>query len=203
MNSLLYYNGLVAGILPLLPRGPRLGVIGGSAFVDSRSPAFCEAIGRRLAVFEGLVVLTGGVSGVGESVSAGFFEGCTAADKKPSLCHILPEGVKSLSRGITLNAGTSMKARREVLGRLAAVYLAVEGGSGTAHEIRIAASQGAAVVAVGAYGGAADRARTGMRCPKGVNPLDWDRIANPVLDNDTILDACERILRALLTPVMR
>jgi uncharacterized protein (TIGR00725 family) len=201
MSTKLYYYGLVAGIQALLPPGPRLGVIGGSAFIDRRCRAFCEAIGRRLAAFEGLVILTGGVSGVGEAVSAGFFEGCAVAGKKPTLCHILPEGVKSLSRGITLNAGTSMKTRREVLGRLSKVYLAVEGSAGTAHEIRIASGQRAAVVAVGAYGGAAAKARSSLRCPNRVNPLDWDRIANPVLNNDTILEACERILRALITPL--
>lgn len=202
MNALMYLNRLVAGIQPLLPPGPRLGIIGGSAFVDPRSKAFCEAIGGWLATFEGIVILTGGVSGVGEAVSAGFFEGCALAGKKSTICHILPEGVKSLSPGLTLNAGTSMKTRREVLGRLAKVYLAVEGGPGTAHEIRIASGQGAVVVAVGAYGGAAANAHTGLRCPKGVNPLDWDRIANPVLDDPTILDACEHILRALITPIV-
>jgi len=201
MSALTYYNGLVAGILPLLPQGPRLGVIGGSALADSRSQAFCEAMGRRLASYEGMVLLTGGVSGVGEAVSAGFIEACAALGKKPVICHILPEGLKSRSRGITLNAGTTMKERREVLGRLSSVFLAIEGAAGTTHEIRIAAGLGAVVVTVGAFGGAAAHAHRGQRCPKGVNPLDWDRIANPVLDSDTILAACERILRALITPL--
>ena len=200
MSTMSYYNGLVAGLLPLLPQGPRLGIIGGSALADARSQAFCTSMGRRLAQFEAIVLLTSGVSGVGEAVSTGFAEGSVAAGKKPMLCHILPEGLKSRSCGITLNAGTTMKARREVLGRLASVYLAIEGGTGTAHEIRIAAGQGAAVVPVGAFGGASAKAHPGQRCPKGVNPLDWDRIANPVLGSDIILDACGRILRSLLYP---
>jgi len=199
MSSLLYFIGLAASIQPRLPAGLRLGVIGGSRLFNARSRPFCLAIGEILAEIPGLVLITGGVAGVGDTVCDGYASGCRANQRDAATCHILPEGHENGGKHPTLYAGRTMKERREVLGRLAGVYLAVEGGSGTAHEIRIARSQGATVVPVAALGGAAERAYRLLKCPQGVNPLDWDRIGNSVLPLDTLVNSTSRVLDTLLS----
>jgi uncharacterized protein (TIGR00725 family) len=200
MTSLLYLNGLVATIQPRLPAGPRLGVIGGSQFYDSRSRSFCLAIGNSLAGMAPVVMITGGVGGVGDTVCDGYNRGCQANRRRADIFHILPEGIRNSGRFPVLHTGRTMKQRREVLGRLADLYLAVEGGTGTNHEIRVARSQGAKVVAVAALGGAAQWAYRGLKCPTGVHPLDWDRLGNAVLSVDTLVKSASRILAALLSP---
>ena len=49
--------------------------------------------------------------------------------------------------------GTTMIDRREVLARVAPVYICVEGGPGTEYEARVALAQGAILIPVGRFGG--------------------------------------------------
>jgi hypothetical protein len=67
--------------------------------------------------------------------------------------HVLPEGEESWDYGETLFAGADMTERREVLGRLSALFVIVEGGPGVGHEAEVASSQGAVVLPVGRSGG--------------------------------------------------
>jgi hypothetical protein len=46
-----------------------------------------------------------------------------------------------------------MGERREILGRLAELYVVVEGGPGTEHEARVAAANGSILLPVGRSGG--------------------------------------------------
>ena len=53
----------------------------------------------------------------------------------------------------TLFAGSDMKERREILGRLSGLFVLVEGGPGVEHEADVAAARGAALIPVGRSGG--------------------------------------------------
>ena len=86
---------------------------------------------------------------------------------------MLPEDSCARPYGLTLLAGEDMHDRREVLGRLAAVYVVVEGGPGTAHEAAVALTRGAALVPVARSGGVAARLYSELPCPSGVECDRW------------------------------
>jgi len=106
-----------------------------------------------LATLSGLVLLTGGVPGVGETVGRAFAKGCRNLGRAPQVVHVLPRGCACWDYGTTLFAGEDMGERREILGRVAELYVVVEGGSGTEHEARVAAANGSVLVPVGRSGG--------------------------------------------------
>ena len=181
-----------------LPAGPRVGIIGGTVFYRPHSADLCRAVGRQLADFSPLVVITGGVAGVGETVGLAYQAACIQAGRPSHLYHVLPDGPLSAGSGTTLHAGRGMLERRQVLARLAPVYVAVEGGDGTADEIRIACRQPAAVVAVAATGGAAKSAWPALPRPGGVVPEDWQRLADDRLAPADLAATVVRIVAAVL-----
>jgi SLOG cluster4 family len=76
----------------LLPRGPRVAVLGSTDFWHADSERTCSDIGRLLAGISGLVLLTGGVEGIGEAVGRSFFQTRHASGQEPCVFHVLPEG---------------------------------------------------------------------------------------------------------------
>jgi predicted Rossmann-fold nucleotide-binding protein len=112
----------------LLPHGPRLVVIGSTDFWHAESERTCMEVGRLLAALPALVLITGGVEGVGETIGRSFFQARRTARQEPRVYHVLPEGEEAWDYGDTFFAGSDMAQRREVLGRLAKLYVAVEGG---------------------------------------------------------------------------
>jgi hypothetical protein len=128
-------------------------VIGSASFWHEDSEATCVKIGELLAGLPNLLLLTGGVPGVGEAVGSSFFRTRRDAGLEPHVYHILPKGYPRWDYGDTLFAGSDMNERREVLGRLSKLYLAVEGGPGTEHEARVALLHGSIVIPIGRSGG--------------------------------------------------
>ena len=63
--------------------------------------------------------------------------------------------------------------RREILGRIAGVYIVVEGGPGTQHEAAVAQSCGATIIPVGRSGGAAAELYNILPCPPKVDGTVW------------------------------
>ena len=61
------YDAEAARIIAALPAGPRLAVLGSTSFWGADSEQFCRLIGDRLAQRSDLVLLTGGMTGVGET----------------------------------------------------------------------------------------------------------------------------------------
>jgi hypothetical protein len=111
----------------------------------------------------------------------------------PGVFHVLPGGHGAdWDYGITLRAGKDMRQRREVLGRLARIYLAVEGGPGTAHEAEIAYGTGALVIPVRRYGGAAGDLYRRM-APEETGP--WQQLGDPAASEPEQADAVVRIVR--------
>jgi hypothetical protein len=156
-----------------LPPGPRAVIIGSTSFWHADSEATCGQVGRLLAALPDLVLLTGGVEGIGEATGRSFFQARLQAGAEPRVYHVLPHGERAWDYGVTLFAGSDMAERREILARLAGVYLAIEGGPGTVHEAAVASARGAAVIPVGRSGGhAAVQYGQGLR-PAAVDRRTW------------------------------
>jgi uncharacterized protein (DUF2236 family) len=66
-----------------------------------------------------------------------------------------------------------MGERREILGRLAELYVVVEGGPGTEHEARVAAANGSVLVPVGRSGGHAGALFARMGRPALAEEQTW------------------------------
>jgi hypothetical protein len=137
----------------LLPPGLRVAVLGSTDFWHADSERTCAEIGRLLAGVPGLTLLTGGVVGIGEAVGRSFFQTRRCAGQEPRVFHVLPEGEPAWDYGETFLAGADMTERREVLGRLSALFVMVEGGPRAGHEAEVAAAHGAVVIPVGRSGG--------------------------------------------------
>jgi uncharacterized protein (TIGR00725 family) len=136
-----------------IPKGFRVAILGSSTFWHENSARICTHIGELLANLSGLVLITGGVPGAGETVGRAFARGCRNLGRVAKIIHVLPRGSARCDYGATLFAGDDMGERREILGRLAELYVVVEGGPGTEHEARVAAANGSVLVPVRGSGG--------------------------------------------------
>lgn len=134
----------------------RLAIIGSLSFSNPYTETVCEAIGRQLAVFTDLIVITGGVSGIPEAVSRNVWHHRqTVSTGGASVYHVQPRGFEAWDYGENITAGKTMEARRRILAALAPLYLLLEGGLGAEQEAGWALRQGALLIPVGFTGGAA------------------------------------------------
>ncbi len=137
-----------ARLAPALPPGWRLVMVGSTSFWGEDSPDLCRQIAVRLAGIGELIAITGGMTGVGETFALSFAGERRRLGLPEHLYHLLPRGFGACESGLTLCAGIDYEERREVLGRLGQVYVVVEGGPGTEHELSVARRRGAAVIPV-------------------------------------------------------
>jgi len=179
-----------------IPAGVRVVVIGSTSFWHDESEQTCTEIGKRLAGLDSLVLLTGGVSGVGECIGRGYVGGCRALARTSDVVHVLPRGCGAWDYGITLFAGDDMGERREILGRLAKVYVVVEGGPGTEHEATVAAAHGATLVPVGRSGGHAGSLYRGGSRPALADPRAWETLGDPEATSRTVAAAVAEIVES-------
>ncbi len=89
------------------------------------------------------------MSGVADAVGRSFYVATRQSFGDSRVVHLLPVGCPPRPYGVTLYAGEDMYDRREVLGRLASLYVIVEGGPGTEHEALVCQSRGAVILPVG------------------------------------------------------
>ena len=159
-----------------LPAAPRIAVIGSSSFWHPDSAATCQLIAAKLAQINRLILLTGGVPGVGEAVGRSFFAACGSGEQRTF--HVLPAGCVPWDYGVTLFAGRNMEERREILGRMAPIYLVIEGGPGTAHEHEVASERGATIIPIGRTGGHAGAIYAHTAKPTSAAQSDWNSLAS-------------------------
>lgn len=157
--------------------GPYVAIIGSTRLWDSNSPLLCELVGEYLAQFPRIGLLTGGMPGVGEAVGRSFFKTRTKGQANANVYHVLPAGSANWDYGITLFAGSDFEERREVLGRLANVYVMIEGGPGTEHEARVAHSRGAVVIPIARSGGCAAQWHREAQRPEICEKGAWESLA--------------------------
>ncbi|MEL6459938.1 MAG: macro domain-containing protein [Cyanobacteria bacterium J06621_15] len=146
----------------------KIAVIGSTSFWGDTSEAICKATGKHLAKIDNLVMLTGGVSGIPEAVSRSF--------SNNRVFHVQPQGSQPWDYGTNLYGGVGYRERREILARMARVYLLIEGGPGSEHEARRAVEMGAVVIPVGRTGGFAEKLYAEIECPDYI-PLElWEKL---------------------------
>ncbi|MEO1374641.1 MAG: macro domain-containing protein [Cyanobacteria bacterium J06635_10] len=162
------FQGIAVELLTQIPDTRKLAVIGSTSFWGDSSEAICEATGRYLAKIDNLVMLTGGVSGIPEAVSRSF--------RAERVFHIQPRGCLPWDYGNNLYGGIGYQERREVLARMASVYLLIEGGPGSEHEARRADKMGAVVIPVGKTGGFAQTLYAEMECPNYIPVELWEKL---------------------------
>jgi predicted Rossmann-fold nucleotide-binding protein len=194
----LWFDQEAARVGAALPRGPRLCIVGSTSFWHGESEATCGHIGRLLADIRGLVLITGGVEGVGEAVGRGYFRAAREAGLEPRVFHVLPDGEEAWDYGETHFAGAEMSERREVLARLAGVYLMVEGGPGTVHEAEVAAARGAVILPVGRSGGHAGGLYPRTSRPAAVDEMTWAVLGSPAATPEAAAVAAVRAVKACL-----
>jgi uncharacterized protein (TIGR00725 family) len=197
-NSSLSFNRKfddeAARVSAMLPAGPRLAVIGSTHCHHQDTESICGAVGRALAGFEHLILLTGGVSGVGEWVGKSFYAARTG-DGHRGVFHILPNGHSKWDYGETLIGGDNMQERRQILGRLAERYLAIEGGPGTAHEAGIALARPVLVIPVGISGGYSGELFPQLVRPEFIAAEFWRTLGDPARKPEQIAEAVTEIVR--------
>ena len=178
-----------------IPFGPRLGIIGSASFWGKDSKNICAGIGVELAALEELVIITGGIPGVDEVVGRNFFNERRRLSLKPNTFHILPRGFVGWDYGVTLFGGDSFRDRRLILGRLASIYLAVEGGPALAHEARVVLRRGAQVIPVGRTGGASRDLFAKVQCPERRIESEWKLLNDGAAGIEKTGTAVRRIRR--------
>lgn len=192
------FDAEVAAVGARLPPGSRVGVLGSASFWHDDSERTCAAIGRGLAAIDRLVLLTGGISGIGEGVSRPFAAARTADGRPAGVFHVLPRGTGTWDYGTTVHAGDDMHERREILARLAPVYVVLEGGPGTEHEAAVAATTGAVLVPVGRSGGHAGALHPGLAVPRAADLDAWSLLGREDADPDDVAAAAVAVVRACL-----
>jgi len=163
----------------LLPTGPRVAVLGSTDFWHHESERTSIEIGRLLAAIPDLLLITGGVEGIGEAVGRSFFRSRRQAGNEPRVYHVLPHGEEEWDYGATFFAGSDMTERREILGRLSRLFLIVEGGPRTAHEVEVASSRNAFVIPVGRSGGHAGELYARTPRPPAIDESTWSVLGAP------------------------
>lgn len=180
----------------LIPCGPRVAVLGSTDFYHPESERTCIEVGRLLAAIPKLILITGGVEGIGEAVGRSFFQERRRAGDEPLVFHILPDGEVAWDYGVTLFAGADMSERREVLARLAPLFLVMEGGPRTLHEMEIATTKNAMIIPVGRSGGEAASWYARMPRPHVIDESIWSALGAA---NTTPEETAVAIHRAILS----
>ena len=93
-----------------------------------------------------------------------------------------------------------MGERREILGRLARICIAVEGGPGTAHEADVALQSGADVIPVARTGGCSADLYPRLGCPSPKVELEWSLLNDRMVNVERLGVAVRRIVEFLLQP---
>ncbi len=181
-----------------LPAGRRFAVIGSTSFWNPESAELCETIAAELAGIESLLALTGGMEGVGRAFGDAFAAARKRLGFSENLIHLLPSEMRASWGGKALSAGEDFYERRELLGRVAEIYLVIEGGPGTAHEADVAAQYGGILIPVGRSGGHAEALFPQCSCPSRVSPDDWALLNDPGPPAEVIGRTVGRIVQSVL-----
>lgn len=196
------YDEIAANLLQEIKAEKRLAIIGSQSFHSHISRSICEATGRELAKIENLVLLTGGVTGIGETVGRSFWDARKQLGKLPQVDRILPQGSQVWDYGITLFGGLSMSDRRAILARMASLYLAIEGGPGAAQEVNQAMTFGGRIIPIGSTGGFAQKLYQSVRCPPNIDPKLWNLLGAAETSPPEIAGAIAQIIKIIFPPAV-
>jgi hypothetical protein len=132
-----------------------------------------------------------------------FFQARAEAGLEPRVFHVLPDGEPAWDYGETLFAGSDMTERREILGRLASVYLMVEGGPRAGHEADVALAHRALVIPVGRSGGTAAALYARTSRPKQISVGNWETLGSSAASpEETARAAVAAVIASLESAVL-
>jgi uncharacterized protein (TIGR00725 family) len=191
------YDEIAANLLKEITPGIRLAIIGSQSFHSHTSQSICEAAGKELAKIDSLVLLTGGVAGIGETVGRSFYRARKQLGTLPQVFHILPEGSEPWDYGLTLFGGFSMSDRRAILARMASLYLAIEGGPGAEQEAYRAIALGGRIIPIGSTGGFAQKLYQSARCPPNIELQTWKALGCAETSPPEVAVAIAQILKII------
>jgi predicted Rossmann-fold nucleotide-binding protein len=192
------YDEEAVAIGRALPAGPKVAVIGSGILWGHGTNEICVGMGVHLATIEDLVLITGGISGVGEAVGRSFFAARNRYHLAANTYQILPRGSAEWDYGVTVAGGETMEDRREILGRLAALYISIEGGPGTAHEAQVAQTRGATIIPVARTGGFSKEAYMKIACPRPGMVSQWGLLDDRDADVESVCLAVLQIIEILI-----
>ncbi|CAE6937137.1 unnamed protein product, partial [Symbiodinium natans] len=169
-------NVLTKSVEEQLPAGPRICILGSTAFWNEATEPLVKALACRLSSSlrdSNAVILTGGMTGVQEVMAKGLAD--RGFVRLVNLVHLGHES--GFNAGEDLAAGLDAAERRKVFGRLGDVYLCIEGGPGVAEEANMAFENGAFVLPIPSTGGASSGAfnfpQAALERPRCVSPEEW------------------------------
>ncbi|MGK7919372.1 MAG: response regulator [Trichodesmium sp.] len=174
----------------------RVAIIGSTSFWGVTTEVICNATGKRLATLaksENLAVLTGGVNGIPEAVSRSFWRECNQQNQPAPVYHIQPEGLPYWEYGTNIYAGKTLSERRQILARIASIYLLIEGGAGAKQEAEVAMDAGAIVIPVGLTGGFAQELYQQMSRPYYIPAQLWEKLGE-YFSSEKVAEAIAEII---------
>ncbi|MFZ6873749.1 hypothetical protein ACO0LF_16945 [Undibacterium sp. Di27W] len=192
-------NQQAQSLLSRLPPGMPVAIIGSTSFWHADSQQTCILLGQALAALPEAVLLTGGVTGIGEACGRSFYQARLDLGLPPQVVHVMPEGMAAWDYGLSLYAGQDMQERRAVLARMAPVYIVIEGGPATADEVRIALENGATVIPFARSGACARDAYAQIRKPPALSEALWAVLGNDAASVEQTVAAAMDILASLRT----
>lgn len=194
-----------------LPPGPRVCILGGTAFKDPDSELIVKSLAKHFArnLASSVVVLTGGMQGVQETFARSMgvevrrwsqagqaSEAGSPSSGEPrcqtDIVNLLPAGQASgYGVGRDVEAGADLEERKKVFAELGHIYLTVEGGPGVSQEASTAFSRGAVVLPISSTGGASSGMfgfpAQALERPAFATQEQWDRLQNKGDPDETAL----------------
>ena len=211
MAALLRGEDHIARLLPFDPRCVRVAIFGSVELRGANSEALCAAIGRALAqpaLPLQVTLVTGANAAAHRAVSEPFhaslaLSGCSTAAANARVVHLCPYGYTCpFAFGTVLPAGADGQQRRQLLAKYCDVAVTVEGGPGTADEMRLAVELGRVVLPLRRTGAASDGL---FRAPHvqrhaAVAERDWALLGDADADVEHTASALLRAIFATVGP---
>lgn len=199
-------------LIPSPRKHPRVAIFGSVELYHQDSSALCDEIGRGLArEMPHVALLTGANADTQKRVSKAFQDETltnhqanhTASDshKPPLIFHLAPVGYScDFGFGTYVDAGQNMEERRYILANLADVCVSIEGGPGSADEMKKALSAGKTVIPLIRTGGASSGMfdAPSITCPASVQESTWSLLKDGSANTKESAQAVITIVQSVL-----
>mmetsp|Transcript_118874 Transcript_118874/g.343816 ORF Transcript_118874/g.343816 Transcript_118874/m.343816 type:complete len:585 (-) Transcript_118874:117-1871(-) len=173
---------------------PKVCIVGSTAFQSEGSEDLFRRLALALAqrVGKRAVFITGGLSGASATFAQHFGSGAP-------MFHLMPWGERSgFQHGVDRQMCKDQPQKREVVGRLADIYISIEGGPGVGEEILLAHRGGARVVPLARTGGASSGMFTfpqeALRVPPHIPEDLWALLSDEGADIQQSAEAAAQIV---------
>ena len=213
-------DALCTDLAHKLPQGKLVYVSGGTNFYSPSGESLCVELGTQLAKEKGVVLVTGGFYGVGETVAKSFYNERVRLGEPEGVCHIVAmrddqdkshqtrqrsDGTfEAVPFGTTLFYGRSVRQREMLTPRVLDLCLLIEGGPGAAFEVQQFNWNEKHVVPVASTGGAAsglfEVPQSVFQRPQGVRESDWSLLSDRGASPQDVAAAIVNVVRALTLP---